>query len=433
MARKHAAAALAVMTALTLTACSAGEDTGGSSEGGVSGDITVLTNRTDIVDTELQDYVTEFQKVYPDVNVEFEAITDYEGDVSIRLNSQDYGDVLLIPNSVTKDQLPQFFEPLDTVEALSSKYRFIDEQAFEGQAYGIATFGTANGYVLNKKVWAEAGITEPPKTQQEFLDALTAVGEKTEAIPYYTNYADGWPLSQWQNNQGSFAGPEAVQIRDTQTAPWADGNEQYAIDGLLFDVVAGGLSEKDPTTTNWEESKNLLASGEVSAMVLGSWAVPQIQGATETVGGAPEDISIWPMPWQTDGAFHSRVGGDYKLGISKHSDNKDAARAWLDWFVTDSTFAVDQGGISPVVGAESPDTLKDFEAFGVEQVELAPAPAGEESLDSDIYNEAEIDLFGDQYRRNLIDVARGAASGDRLSFFEDLNSRWNAARVANNG
>ncbi|MBE7700481.1 extracellular solute-binding protein [Oerskovia sp. Sa1BUA8] len=432
MARKHAASALAVMTALTLTACSTGDD-GGSGEGGLSGTITVLTNRTDIVETTLRDYVTEFQKTYPDIDVEFEAITDYEGDVSIRLNSQDYGDVLLVPNSVTKDQLPQFFEPLDTVDALSATYRFIDEQAYEGQVYGIATFGTANGYVLNKKVWAEAGITEPPTTPQAFLDALEAVGEKTDATPYYTNYADGWPLSQWQNNQGSFAGAEAVQIRDAQEAPWSDGNEQYALDSLLFDVVAGGLSEADPTTTNWEESKNLLASGDVATMVLGSWAVPQIQAATETVGGAPEDISIWPMPWKTDDAFQSRVGGDYKLGISKHSDNKAAARAWLDWFVTESTFAVDEGGISPVVGAESPDTLKDFDTFGVQQIELTPSPAGQESLDSDIYNEAEIDLFGDQYRRALIDVARGAGSGDRLSFFEDLNSRWDSARIANDG
>lgn len=428
MARKHAVAALALTTALVLSACSDGDDGGSSEGGGISGDITVLTNRTDIVDTELQDYVEEFHKTYPDVNVEFEAITDYEGDVSIRLNSQDYGDVLLIPNSVTKDQLPQFFEPLDSVDALSSEYRFIDEQAYEGQVYGIATFGTANGYVLNKKVWAEAGITEPPTTEAEFLDALEAVGEKTDAVPYYTNYADGWPLSQWQNTQGGLAGPEAVQLRDAQEAPWSEGNEQLAIDGLLFDVVAGGLSEDDPTTTNWEESKNLLASGQVATMVLGSWAVPQIQAATETVGGSPEDIGFWPMPWQVDGTFQSRVGGDYKLGISKHSENKDAARAWLDWFVTDSTFATDQGGISPVVGADAPETLKDFESFGVEQIELTPAPEGEESLDSDIYNQAEIDLFGDQYRRNLVDVARGAASGDRTSFFEDLNSRWSEAR-----
>lgn len=432
MARKYAAAALAAMTVLTMAACS-GDDSSGAGGGAISGDITVLTNRTDIVDTTMLDYVKEFQKTYPDVNVKFEAITDYEGDVSIRLNAGDYGDVLLVPNSVTKDQLPQFFEPLGSLEALSPTYRFISEQAFEGQVYGIATFGTANGYVVNTRIWAEAGITTPPATEQEFIDALKAVDEKTEAIPYYTNYTDGWPLSQWQNNQGSFAGPEAVQIRVAQDAPWTEGNEQYTIDGLLFDVVANGLSEPDPTTTNWEDAKNYLASGQVATMVLGSWAVPQIQSATESVGTSAEDIAFWPMPWTNDGVFQSRVGGDYKLAISKQSDNKEAARAWLDWFVDESTFSADQGGISPVTGAPVPDTLKAFDEFGVEQVELTPMPAGQESLDSDIYNEAEIDLFGDQYRRQLVDVARGAASGDKASFFGDLNARWAAARATVTG
>lgn len=432
MARKYAAAALAAMTVLTMTACSGG-DSKSSTEGEISGDITVLTNRTDIVDTVMLDYVTEFQKTYPDVNVKFEAITDYEGDVSIRLNSGDYGDVLLIPNSVTKDQLPQFFEPLGTEDELSPTYRFITEQSYEKQVYGIATFGTANGYVLNTKIWADAGITAPPATEAEFIDALKAIDEKTEAIPYYTNYTDGWPLTQWQNNQGSFAGEDAVQQRVAQDAPWSEGNEQYVIDGLLFDVVANGLSEPDPTTTSWEDSKNFLASGQVATMVLGSWAVPQVQAATEAVGTSADDIAFWPMPWKTEDAFHSRVGGDYKVAIAKTSDNKAAARAWLDWFVDESTYSADQGGISPVIGAPVPDTLKDFETYGVVQVELSTMPAGQESLDSDIYNEAEIDLFGDQYRRNMVDVARGAASGDKASFFGDLNTRWAAARAAITG
>ena len=84
----------------------------------------------------------------------------YEGDVSIRLNSGDYGDVLLIPNTVDADQLSTFFEPLGSVDELGEEYRFIHDKAYEGQVYGLATFGTAMGYVLNKPVWEKAGITE---------------------------------------------------------------------------------------------------------------------------------------------------------------------------------------------------------------------------------------------------------------------------------
>ncbi len=423
------AATTAAVLTVALGACSS-DSGGGSAEGGPSGTITVLTNRTDIVDTTLQDYVEQFQEVYPDIDVEFEPLTDYEGDVSIRLNSKDYGDVLLIPNTVTKDQLPQFFEPLGSTSELGEKYQFINEQAYDGEVYGLATFGTAMGMVVNTKVWSQAGITEPPRDPEELLDGLQAIKDSTDAVPYYTNYTDGWPLTQWQNNQGTIAGADAVQERTASDAPWAEGEEQYAIDGLLYDIVEGGLSEPDPTTTNWEESKNLLASGQAATMVLGSWALPQFQQAAEATGASPGDVAFWPMPWAQDGTFRSTIGGDYKLGISKHSENKEAARAWVDWFVDESDFAQVEGGIPTPTGSELPDSLATFDELGVELVEVAPSPKGEESLDSDIYNEAEIDLFGDKYRRQLVDVARGAAGGDKASFFADLNERWAAARAA---
>ncbi|SDR88046.1 ABC-type glycerol-3-phosphate transport system, substrate-binding protein [Paraoerskovia marina] len=434
MKLKHSAGfAAAGVLAMALTACSSGSDSGDdaaeSGDGAISGDITVLTNRTDLIDTTFQDYKNTFESEYPDVNVEFEGITDYEGDVSIRLNTQDFGDVLLIPNTVSKDQLPNFFAPLGSVDEVSETYRFVSEQAYEDQAYGVAITGNAQGYVINKKVWEEAGITEAPTTPEEFVDALQAIADSTDATPYYTNYADGWPLSQWQGNRGVIAGPETEQILADTDEPWTEGEEQYAIDSLLYDVVDAGLSEDDPTTTNWEESKTLLGSGEVATMVLGSWAVTQVQDAAEAAGGSPDDIAYWPMPFQVDGSFHSTIGGDYKNAVSKYSENPEAARAWVDWFAQESGYAESQGGLAPTVEGELPSTLSEFESLGVEFVEIDPAPAGEETALSDIYDTAEIDLWGNVYRQKMIDTARGAADGDKASYFDSLNERWSAARA----
>lgn len=431
---KHSASFAAVgVLAMTLTACSGGNDSGDDAaaggDGAVSGDITVLTNRTDLIDTTFQDYKEQFESEYPDVNVEFEGITDYEGDVSIRLNTKDFGDVLLIPNTVSKDQLPNFFAPLGSVDEVSETYRFVPEQSYEDQAYGVAITGNAQGYVVNTKVWEEAGITEPPTTADEFIDDLQSISDSTDATPYYTNYADGWPLSQWQGNRGVIAGPDTEQILADTDAPWTEGEEQYAIDSLLYDVVGAGLSEEDPTTTNWEESKNLLGSGEVASMVLGSWAVTQVQAAADASGGSADDIAYWPMPFQVDGAFRSTVSGDYKNAVSKYSENPEAARAWIDWFAQDSGYAASEGGLAPTVEGELPATLSEFEPLGVEFVEISPAPAGEETTLSDIYETAEIDLWGNVYRQKLIDTARGAADGDKDSYFASLNDRWSAARA----
>lgn len=415
-----------LVAGLGLTACSSDEQP--SDPNAIEGEILVLTQRTDIVDSVFEaDYKKRFEAKYPGVTVRFEAITDYEGEVTIRMNTTEYGDVLLIPNSVTPDQLPNFFEPLGTVEELRQKYRFVTEQAYEGQVYGIALGGNASGFVYNKRVWAEAGITEVPKTPEEFIDALKAIKEKTDAIPLYTNYKDGWPLTQWEANRGSIsADPEASNKLAHDDAPWAPGKEHYIIDSLLYDAVAAGLVEDDPTTTNWENSKQLIGTGQVATMALGSWAISQMYEFADD----PADIGYLPFPYQVNGKFHSTVGGDYKQAVNRHSKHKAAAKAWITWFVEESGYAEDQGSVSPLVNGPNPDTLADFTELGVEYVELNPAPPGEEGLVNRIDAAAEIGLWNPPYRQRLVDAARGATNETKEDIFADLNAKWAAARAS---
>ncbi|MEP6478344.1 MAG: extracellular solute-binding protein [Rhodoglobus sp.] len=427
MAKKLIAGMAAISAAaLLLAGCSGGGTPAADDK--PSGTITVLTHRTDLVDNVLLDYKKTFEAKYPDVTVKFEAITDYEGEVAVRLNTDDYGDVLMIPRAVTKDKLANYFEPLGKQADLSKKYLFTSEQSFDGTTYGIATVGNAQGYVYNTKVWAAAGIDKAPTTPEEFINDLKAIKDKTDAIPLYTNYKDGWPMSQWQGELG-YSGPDASNELTDQDAPWTKGNDMYTIDSLLFEVVHDGLVEDDPATTNWENSKVLIGTGQVATMVLGSWAIVQMQDAAVTAGGSKDDIGYYPFPVQTDGAFQSPVGGDYQMGINIHSTHKAAARAWIDWFTSESGFAKDQGGVSPVIGGDLPDTLASFDSLGVKLVQLTPAPAGKESLQTDISNGAEIDLGGNVYRQKLVDIARGAIAGDMDSYFQELNDKWKAART----
>jgi raffinose/stachyose/melibiose transport system substrate-binding protein len=435
MAKKLIVGAAAIAAvALTLAGCAPTADTGSTSssalQGDITGEITVLTQRTDLVDTVFQDYKKTFEAKYPGTTVKFEAITDYEGDVSTRLTSGNVGDVLLIPNTVTRDQLPTFFEPLGKVDDLSSTYRFLNEQSFDGDAYGIAITGNAQGIVYNKKVWAAAGLTDWPTTPDEFIADLQAIKANTDATPLYTNYAAGWPMTQWEGNRGMMGDADANLTLVADDSPWATGKYHEITDGLLYDSVADGLVEADPTTTDWESSKGLIGSGKVATMVLGSWAITQMQDAAATAGQSRDDIGYMPFPYQVDGKFHSTIGGDYKNAISITSTNKPTAWAWIQWFAAESNYASDQGGLSPLVGGPSASTLADFDSKGVQYVELNSLPADQATAETDITSESEIDLWGPIYRQKLVDIARGAASGDKASYFADLNKRWADAKAS---
>ncbi|MFC8589403.1 ABC transporter substrate-binding protein [Streptomyces sp. NPDC057217] len=424
------AALAAVM--LVLSACSGGGSgvtgeaaTAPSDAKEVSGEIEVLTQRTDLVkDGTLKKYAAEFNKIYPKVKVSFDGITDYEGEVRIRMNAKAYGDVLFIPGAVAKNDYPKFFAPLGTTEEMS-KYRFSDKTEVDGKVYGVAQFGTSNGFVYNKALWKKAGITAWPKTPQEFLAGLKAIKDKTGATPYYTNFKDGWPLTQWTNNLGGVGcDAQASNALAGPVSPWKAGSELNTIDTLLHDIVKQGLSEKDPSTTNWETSKALLAEGKIGTMMLGSWAITQMQSAAEQAGTNPADIGFMPFPVQKGGKFCGALVSDYQQAVSIYSENKPAARAWVDWFTEKSGFAEKEGVVSALKSAPMPATLKEFVDNDVKFFDRSEAKT---AAVNDIDEAAEIGLNKQDYRQKLVDTARGVEKGNIEDFFAGLDKRWDEA------
>ena len=432
MAKKSLAALALVATAgIALSGCAGGggaDDASNTIDGEVKGDLKVVTWRTDLIeDGTFDKYKAAFEEEYPDVNVEFEGITDYAGEMLTRMSTDNFGDVIGIP-AIQPDQYEQFLEPLGDTADFEDTYRFLPAASYDGTQYGIAWGGNANGVVYNKKIWDEAGVTAPPTSEEEWLDALQKIKDNTDAIPLYTNYKDGWPLTQSFGNLGVVTNDADAPITMAHDeAPWTEGSDVYAVDSLLYESVAAGLTEEDPLTTNWEQSKVDLATGKIATMTLGSWAISQMQAAAEDNGASAEDIGYMAFPANVDGTQYAVIAGDYNLAVSKFSKAKAAAWAWIQWVVADSGYTEAQGMISPLKDKELPTNLSDFSDAGVELMEINPAPAGEESLLADTANESKVDLYGPLYRQKLVDIARGAADGDKDSYFAELNEQWGAA------
>lgn len=431
--RSAALLAVVLMSMTTVSACSgaSGGGTGGAAvaptdPAAVSGDITVLTHKTDLAgDGTLAKYAAEFNKAYPNVHVTFEPIVNYEGDVKIRLNSTDYGDVLMIPAAVPVADYPKFFAPLGTTADLEQKYRFVDGGAYDGQVYGIAINGNATGMVYNKAVWQQAGVSTWPTTPEEFLTDLRAIKERTPATPLYTVYHEGWPLTAWQSYLGEAGCDEAANdALATDPAPWAAGKELNGIDTLLYEAVHRQLTEKDPTTTAWEGSKSQLATGRIGTLALASWAISQMKAAARTAGTDPAAIGFMPFPAQKDGHFCSVVSPDYREAVNVHSKHKEAARAWVDWFVDRSTYAQDQALLPTLKAGAMPAELRAYQDAGVKFIQLSQAKNAEVSK---IDNQSEIGLNKPDYRQHLVDLARGAGSGSLDGYFAELDKKWAAA------
>ena len=85
--------------------------------------------RTDIVDTVLADYVKEFQKLYPNVKITYEAITDYSQTITTRLTTPNWGDIRMI-RDVDKPAFSTYFISFDTTK-FPEKYIFLNDKSFD--------------------------------------------------------------------------------------------------------------------------------------------------------------------------------------------------------------------------------------------------------------------------------------------------------------
>lgn len=392
--------------------------------------IKVLTHRTDIVDTIFTDYVTEFQKLYPGIQIEYEGVTDYVEDVTTRLTTDKWGDICMIPTTVDKNELPNLFVSLGDKIALEEKYVMLNNFAYEGQVYGIPSTGNAQGVVYNKKVFEAAGITEVPKTPEDFLTALQKIKDNTDAIPLYTNFAAGWTMSAWDAyiggsatgspdymNDGLVHGKDPFAKTDDLTGP-------YAVYYTLYEATKRGLIEDDPSTTDWESSKPMINNREIGTMVLGSWAVVQMQEA----GDNAADIGYMPFPISINGKQYASAGPDYCYGINVNAsdENKIASMLYIKWLTEESNFAFDQGGVPIEVGAEYPAVLDSFE--GVELIIDNPAPEGEETFFNDVNNESELSLNADGYHVSQIIESALAGNVTLDEIMADWNQRWSQAQ-----
>ncbi|MGN0142778.1 MAG: ABC transporter substrate-binding protein [Roseburia sp.] len=372
-------------------------------------------------------YVAAFNEMYPNITVEVETSTNYADDAQLRLQGGDWGDIMMIP-AVDKADLSAYFLPYGTISEMDQEIRFANTWEYDGMVYGVPSTGNAQGVVYNKRVFSEAGVTETPTTPDEFIAALKAVkAYDASIIPLYTNYADGWPMEQWDGQiagtttgDSTYMNQKLLHTKDP-FQNYGDGTHPYALYKILYDAVAEGLTEDDYSTTAWEDSKGMINRGEIATMVLGSWAYSQMVAADEH----GEDIGYMPFPITVDGQQYASSGADYSFGINADADptNQAAAMVFVKWMTEKSGFSYNEGGI-PIAADDNnyPDAYAEF--GNVTFVTDESALAGEEDLLNTLNADSDL-MINAGGKVKVQQLVEHAANGDMS--FDEIMDQWNAA------
>lgn len=374
----------------------------------------------------------EFEDANPGVTVEVEGFQNEELQRT------------LIPNALTSGDAPDIFqawgggEIRDQVAAghlkdltglVDAELEAIGPKAggwqLEGKTYALPfTFGIS-GFWYNKDLFAQAGITDTPKTLADLysaIDKLKAAG----IAPIAVGAGSGWPAAHyWYHFALKSCSPAALEAAQA-TLNFDDACFVEA-GKLLQEFIASEPFNEGFLATSAQEgassSAGLLATGNAAMELMGHWNAGVMGGILRDETGdenatPPEFLGWFNFP-SIDGAAGDPTaalgGGD---GFAVHKDAPDAAVKLLQYILSpevQTRFGESGAGIPTHKDAQGSITDPNLNLV---QEGLANASFVQLWLDTSYgsvvgtaMNEAIVNMFGGQGTpEGIVDAIKNAAA-----------------------
>lgn len=328
----------AVLAALTLAACGGGDndDEAGGSEGGgeggeLSGELTVwIMQPGETVLPVLESTVDAFEAEHPDVTVTLESVpweTGHDQFVTA-IAGGDVPDVAELGNTWLLEFAEQgalaeveWPEDQEFVSGLS------DSAVLDGTAYGYPWYAGVRALIYRTDIFEQAQV-EAPETWEDVLAAGDAI--KT-AMPEITpiQTAGGYQ-HMFQPMIWGEGGDIATQDGDTW-APGFDTDEGKAALSTIDQLWKKGWSAEGAVQWNSLNVREDFALGNTAMMIGGGWDLTAILGANPDLDGK---LGVALFPAGSAGSHDSFAGGSH-IGVFEESDNKEAAKAFSEFMMTE--------------------------------------------------------------------------------------------------
>ena len=302
-----------------------------SEDGGLTGEIKYLTQRTDIVNTTLNDFAKKFEAKYPGTKVTLEAVKDYKKIVATRLAAGEIADVFHNTGQIKAEDFSEFYAPLDDL-GFNGKIRFQEDYSEGGKLYALPASANVTGLIYNKSTWEKAGIEGTPKT----LDELYEICEKLKAagvVPTSPLAKEQWPADMWSYKSAPLFCGNGDYYTDMVNEKRPFTTEAAIMGGvnILRILQEKGNFEKDLMSTTWDDFKKGLATGRFGFILMENWLIPQI---IEN-GADADDVGFCALPIDNSGKMTTLSRPDVQVVINKDSKNMELAKEFVKFIMTD--------------------------------------------------------------------------------------------------
>lgn len=365
------AAAVAIATALSLSACS---DPG---TGTSSGPAEWPAQDTDLTGTSLTIWAAQNSNTVPDsviagfekltgAKVEVVTIPDpYEQGVQTKVATGDKPDLAFwqpTASQLTALNAKENLQSLDDAPYLDSyqpALRDITGILDDTRYAALISTPAVEGVYYNKEVLSAAGIDPASITDWDGFLAAARDLKSQDVTPFFEMGGDRWATQWWVSVQLADAAADGLWDRvNKNEEKFTDATIQGAIDSYK-DLIDEGLFNDDIATATFEDQGDALLAGDAAFAVQVNSFFSQLQAKADTAE-LDQKIGFFPIsPTGNVGTFipdQSNALVAFKTGDEKR---EAASRQLLAYWLGDGyeDFVNDQSTVSLLSAVETPSTV----------------------------------------------------------------------------
>ncbi|NIY68224.1 family 1 extracellular solute-binding protein [Streptomyces malaysiensis] len=265
--------------------------------------------------------------------------------VTTALSESDPPDVLEIGNTQTPAyaQTGGLAELDDLKKSIGADWpkSMNDSAVYDGKQYAAPWYVVNRVVLYNKKIWAEAGIKDTPKTRTEFFEDLDTIQKKTDAEPIYL------PGQNWYFFDGLTIGTGADLVKkngDKWVSNLSDPKVGKAMDIYKqYQSFSKAPKDKDEATPQQAE---VFAKGKTGAFIGMGWEAALSIKANPKI---EKDIGYFTIPGETEGKPEGVFLGGSNLAIAAGSEKQELAKEFLKIALNDTYEGqlAKEGGVIP--------------------------------------------------------------------------------------
>ncbi|MDI6863175.1 MAG: ABC transporter substrate-binding protein [Pseudothermotoga sp.] len=277
----------------------------------------------------LRQYVEEYQKLNPDVEIEIQSVPfdEYLKRILISHTAGVISDIYVLyslwgvqlVDSGILDQVPK-----DIADKVKSDFvkAAVDGATIDKAIWGVPVEVANYALVYNKKLLREAGFNEPPKTWDELVamaPKLTKRNPDGTVAQYGFAFLSGWDSAVVHPFLALLYGNGGKPFKDDFTESLLTSKE--AIEALEAELKLFKNGATDPAASVWT-----FPTGKVAMMIMAPWYETALELGFKDEYEAT--VGVAPIPYLKKPAT---TGYTWFIAVDSASKNKKAAWDFIRW------------------------------------------------------------------------------------------------------